>query len=191
MISKMAMEDIDSLADEGIILTPQEVIRLNAFGLKVEKATDAAEQFALPRVAVLGDLTLRQPTIGSEIWMAQAAQIYETASLDTFMMLRIYSLSKKQDELVSPLDKAAMLQEMESLKSSLLPHTFDQISTALNFVVKGVNHFDGEAKANKKSNEDDDSEFDDEYSCLELGVLKNGLILKLGSMSELKGMTVS
>lgn len=56
MISKMAMEDIDSLAAEGINLTPQEIIRLNAFGLKVEKGTDAAEQFALPRVALLGEL---------------------------------------------------------------------------------------------------------------------------------------
>ena len=93
MISKMAMEDIDSLADEGIKLTPQEIIRLNAFGLKVERATDAAERYALPRVAMLGKLTLRQPTIGSEIFLQKAAAAYDFASVDTWITLRILSLS--------------------------------------------------------------------------------------------------
>ena len=95
MISKMAMEDIDSLAAEGINLTPQEIIRLNAFGLKVEKGTDAAEQFALPRVALLGKLAIRQPTIGSEIWFSQASQVYDIEETGTYSIIRAYSLSKE------------------------------------------------------------------------------------------------
>ena len=43
MLSKMAIEDLESFAAEGIAPSPQEIIRLNAYGLRVERATDAAE----------------------------------------------------------------------------------------------------------------------------------------------------
>ena len=197
MVSKMAMDEIDSLAAEGIKLTPQEIIRLNAFGLKVEKGVDAAEQFALPRFATLGNLTLRQPTIGSEIWMQQASQMFETmASPDTFLALRIYSLSKKQDELVSPYDTNALVKEIEELKEKLKPLTYDQIDAALSFVVQGFNHFDCEMKSTRKREDKEDDgegyyESDDEYSCVEVGLMKDGLMLNLGTISELKDMTTS
>lgn len=93
MISKMAIEDIDSLAEEGIKLTPREIVRLNAYGLKVERSTDAAERYALPRVAMLGKLTLRQPTIGSEIFLQKAAAVFDFDSVDTWLTLRVLSLS--------------------------------------------------------------------------------------------------
>ncbi len=195
MISQMAMEDIDSLAEEGIKLTPQEIIRLNAFGLKVERGTDTAERFALPRVAVLGKLTLRQPTIGSEIWMSQASQVCETSSAETFLVLRLYSLSKDQSQLVDPYDRDKLLEELTAMKEVILPFTYEQVTGALDYVVAGLNHFDGEKKSTRrrKDEEDDDNieDFDDEYSCIEIGMLKDGMVLKLGTLQELKTMTTS
>ena len=57
MISKMAMEDIEALRGEGITVTPEEAIRLNAFGLKVERNAESSEFYAMPRASVRGDVT--------------------------------------------------------------------------------------------------------------------------------------
>lgn len=69
MVSKMAISDIEALKEDGIELTPQEIIRLNAFGLKVERNTESSEYSVPPRVSILGDVAFHEPTIGSEIWM--------------------------------------------------------------------------------------------------------------------------
>lgn len=53
MTSKMAMEDIRALQDEGCVVQPEEVCRLNALGLKLEKRPDFRFA-ALPRVALCG-----------------------------------------------------------------------------------------------------------------------------------------
>ena len=58
MVSKLAMEDIESLMEEGCVVRPSDVIRLNALGLKLEKLPDF-RLAAMPRAAVIGDVILR------------------------------------------------------------------------------------------------------------------------------------
>ena len=191
MISKMAMEDIDSLADEGIKLTPQEIIRLNAFGLKVERATDAAERYALPRVAMLGKLTLRQPTIGSEIFLQKAAAAYDFASVDTWMTLRILSLSMDQSELPEPYDSTKMNELITALIEELRPLTYEQIITALQYATEGNCHWDGERKPPLKREDDDNDSIKRDDMSLEIGMMHDGLILKIGTIAEIKSLTTS
>ncbi len=192
MVSKMAMEDIESLHEQGIDLTPQEIIRLNAFGLKVERATDSVEHFALPRVAILGNIVLREPTVGSEIWMHKAGQVFDMTHVDTWTTLRVYSLSKDQAELPDPFDKKKMSDEIQSLVMLLKPYTFNQMITALNYAVQGDLPWNGEDRGKKKTCEDEDGEeLDDENSCVEVGMLNNGMVLRLGSIEEMKGLTTS
>ena len=69
MVSKMAKDDIDSLRDEGLDLTVDEIVRINAFGLRVERGAESAELYNLPRAAILGDVVFHEPTIGSDIWL--------------------------------------------------------------------------------------------------------------------------
>lgn len=53
MTSHLAMEDIEALIDEGCVVHPADVVRLNALALKIEKRPDF--RFAtLPRVALCG-----------------------------------------------------------------------------------------------------------------------------------------
>lgn len=58
MTSNLAIEDIESLIDEGCVVHPSDIIRLNALGLKMEKLPDF-RLAAMPRVAVIGDVILR------------------------------------------------------------------------------------------------------------------------------------
>ena len=53
MTSKLAMEDVETLIEEGCIVHPSDVVRLNALGLKIEKRPDF-RLATLPRVALCG-----------------------------------------------------------------------------------------------------------------------------------------
>ena len=55
MTSNLAIEDIEALIDEGCVVHPSDVIRLNALGLKIEKRPDFRFS-TLPRVALCGDV---------------------------------------------------------------------------------------------------------------------------------------
>lgn len=63
MISKLAKQTIEKWQSEGLKPTFDDVIRLNALGLKVEHGSEACEFSAVPRVAFLGDYTLFEPTV--------------------------------------------------------------------------------------------------------------------------------
>ena len=91
MVSKMAMEDIEALREEGIEVTPEEIIRLNAFGLKVERNTDSSEYSIMPRVAILGDVVFYEPTIGSEMWFNNVSKVFDLDDYQTYFQLRVYS----------------------------------------------------------------------------------------------------
>lgn len=74
MTSKLAIEDIEALIDEGCVVHPSDTIRLNALGLKMEKLPDF-RLAAMPRVAVIGDIVLRQPTIEQDIFIDDATEV--------------------------------------------------------------------------------------------------------------------
>ena len=128
--------------------------------------------------------------------MREASQVCDMEQVNTFIMLRLYSLSKDQSELCDPHDKESILSEVKELTDKVSPFTFDQIMAALDFAQYGRNPQDCEKKGkSRKANEDEDDEedayLDEEYECVEIGMLKDGLVFHLGSLSELKGMTTS
>ena len=93
MISEMAMEDIEALRADGIEVTPRDVVRLNALGLKVERAERASSDFAMPRVAFLGRMPLREPTIAAELWFDETGHVFDHEDGDTILLLRAFSMS--------------------------------------------------------------------------------------------------
>lgn len=68
---------------------------------------------------------------------------------------------------------------------------------ALDYAIDGINHFDGEYSGLKRKSDDDDEDscsdldFDREYSCVEYGMIKDGVVLGLGNVDDLKKMTTS
>ena len=191
MVSQMAMEDIEALREEGIEVTPEEIIRLNAFGLKVERNNDSSEFYVMPRVSMLGDVTFYEPTIGSEMWLNRVSKTFDLDDADTFMQLRAYSLSVPQEQLVSPSDKELLKRTVcDFVNQSLSKYTVQQVQNAISYVIFGNDHSKRERRPEssvKKEAEKDVPE--DENFCYEVGLLRQGLICKIGSVEELKKMT--
>jgi len=88
MVSEMAMEDVEQLESEGIKLTPREVIRLNAYGVRAQKNSDLAELSHLPRAAVLNGIGFSEPTIGADIWLHEVARVMDLEDFQTFAIVR-------------------------------------------------------------------------------------------------------
>ena len=193
MVSQMAMEDIEALREEGIEVTPEEIIRLNAFGLKVERNNDSSEFYVMPRVSMLGDVTFYEPTIGSEMWLNRASKTFDLDDADTFMQLRAYSLSRPQEQLVSPDDKELLKKTVcDFVTQSLSKYTVQQVQNAISYVIFGNDHSKCEKRSEssvKKESKKDIPE--DENFCYEVGLLRQGLICKIGTVAEIKKMTTT
>ena len=100
MVSVLAQEDILTLREiDGIVLSPSDVIRLNALGLKVEKGyRPTNDLFTLPRVAVVNGITFYEPTIGHEVWIDDASRIVDYDDVSTRTAIVAYALSFKDAE---------------------------------------------------------------------------------------------
>lgn len=68
MVSQMVMDDLAALEARGFRFAPEEIVRLNCLGLRVERAGRSADLFAAPRVGWAGQVPIHQPTFGSERW---------------------------------------------------------------------------------------------------------------------------
>ena len=193
MVSKMAMEDIEALREEGIEATPEEIIRLNAFGLKVELNTDSSEFSVMPRVSILGDVAFREPTVGSEIWLDRTSRVFDLDDPATYFQLRAYSLSKRQDALAEPESKEALKEEVAELFSRRLAgYTLDQVQNAVGYAIFGNDPSQMEKRPlSSVRKEDNGGRAKDEGICYEVGLMRQGILHKLGSPEEVKGLTVS
>ena len=82
--------------------------------------------------------------------MREASQVCDMEQVNTFIMLRLYSLSKDQSELCDPHDKESILSEVKELTDKVSPFTFDQIMAALDFAQYGRNPQDCEKKGKSR-----------------------------------------
>ena len=94
MRSKIAMEDLKALADEGLSPTPEDVVRLNALGLKLENSRSFCSSiYCLPRVAFLNPFVFRQPTLGHELWLDDVERHFDMSDPSTSLALNALACS--------------------------------------------------------------------------------------------------
>lgn len=74
MVCQMAMDDIGLLSERGLTLMPEEIIRLNAIGLRVVANPACADVVAAPRIGWAGDIAVHQPTVQADVWIETYAQ---------------------------------------------------------------------------------------------------------------------
>lgn len=194
MTSKMAMEDIEALQQEGYSIPPTDVIRLNAFGLKVERSSESAESFVLHRVSLLGDIVFHEPTIGDEIYRSEIGRIYDLHDDDTFLLITAYIMSSDSESRPSSTDKDGIAVAIDELSKKLSRFTEAQIWNALIYSSMGNFVGDNEQSPKKRkseSSDSDDKDTDDEQYSIHYGLAKDGVILNLGSMEEIKKYTTS
>lgn len=188
MVSEMAMEDVEALCADGIEVPPREVVRLNALGLRVENAAHAPYLHAIPRAAELCGVLFREPTIGAEVWLARAMSVC-VMDLDTLRMLRALETATPLADLPEPESGEAMRNALETLKKRLADATVRQLDDVITWVVRGADHREEEfapERPGKDGKTDEDG--DNDFVPLAAGVLYNGVLLRLGTVEQLRKM---
>lgn len=144
MVSKLAEEDIEALLDEGCVIHPSDIIRLNALGLKIEKSPDF-RLASLPRIAIVGDVILRQPTIAQDIFLDDAAQVLSNDPA-TALALETYVLAHPDesfDKLKHPF--LFSLKCKAWMKRKLGNQLATEVRRAVDFCLFGVDPRNGES----------------------------------------------
>ncbi len=188
MVSKTAEADFEDLREAGLNPTFRDTVRLNALALRVEGLKAQFALSELPRVAFLGDATFREPTIGSEIWLASASRLFDENDVETFMMLRAFSLSMPQDALPDPTSEKLTLDALQKFRDSLAFATIPQLMAAVGYAVHGFKAEECESPERRKDGDEEDSEDGGEEPCYEIGLLRQGMVYRLGSAKELKDL---
>lgn len=193
MISKMAMEDIAALRADGIDVPPREVVRLNVLGLRVERGPDSPDVFAAPRVAFLGDVVLREPPLGADMWMRQAADAFNLDDdAQTWFSLRVLSCAVPWRELPDPTRPCAVRKAVERTLRDLSDFTLRQVENALTWCIDGNLAETGENPPPKPPTEggadDDAGDMPTRFSP-EFGLFWRGVALRLGTAADLKDLT--
>jgi len=144
MVSKLAMEDIQSLIDEGCIVPPADVVRLNALGLKLEKNPDFRLS-TLPRVAICGGVLFVQPTIEQDIFLDKMLQIYSKDE-GTRIALEAYVLAHPDNNWSKhPFFPVVFaLKCIRWIKKKLGKETAVKVRAAIDYCKYGMNPMDGE-----------------------------------------------
>lgn len=193
MVSEMAMEDVEQLEREGVRLTPREIIRLNAYGVRAQKNSDLAELSQLPRACVLNGIGFSEPTIGADIWLHEVSRVMDMDDFQTFAVVKAVQLSRKWSELPNPLDVESVQKACEEMKERLRGTTFRQLFAVLEYIQNGnsAEAFEAGPKNGDDEDEDGDSACPRDDVDYFVGVVSEGLILEIGSISDIKGMTTS
>lgn len=188
MISETAMDDVEMLERAGVKLPPREIVRLNAAGLKVERRPDGAEMFALPRVAFLGDLRIREPAVGHLVYVDEASEFVDMDDPMTSIAFFAFVLSKDVDDLpeISRIRMQWMVKGF--IRRELKRFTVAQIRTAVEFALYGDNAADGERGASDET----DAETEAARASVGVGLMREAQTLNLGiSVADMKHATMS
>lgn len=196
MISKFAIDEIETLQEQGYRLTPRDIIRLNALALKVTEARGkdvTKSEFLLHRVAVLAPgVTLRQPCVGHEIWIESVFRWIDRDDYQTILAVNCFALSRPPDALPDPDDPAVVKSAVEEYAAKMSGFSTDQLYVALDYVKNGANHTTGEYYSRRRDGDDDTTEDlgIDWDECVAVGVLREGAAVLWGlSLAEMKKMT--
>lgn len=144
MVSELAREDLEALIDEGCIIHPSDVIRLNSLGLKLEKKPDF-RLATLPRIALCGEVTFVQPTIEQEIFIDDITRMFSKDE-GTVIALEAYVLSHQNEDWSKEkmFPRLFALKCLRWVKKHLGKEIATKIRAALDYVKTGMNPIDGE-----------------------------------------------
>lgn len=137
MTSKLAKSTIEKWWSEGLQPSVEDIIKLNALGLQVEKGSESYNFAACPRVAFLGDWTLFEPTVGKRIWIDTARQLLKEDYL-TQLYFTAWVLNCPDSELPNVENSKAIINEVkEFAQTVLVGFTETQIYMAVDYVLNG------------------------------------------------------
>ena len=193
MVSPTAISDIRRALADGVPLTPEDIIRLNALGLRHDYSKDGADLSMSPRLAWLGDVAFREPAVGHELWMDEVADVFNLDLRETRLKVRAFCLATAPDALPDTADRKACADAVRKFcKERLADYTLGQVEAALVYAEYGydvtamVHAEPPQERRNARRRVRPDGEWS--YA---VGTLRLGVSLKLGTPSDLRRMTLS
>ncbi|HOF62366.1 MAG TPA: hypothetical protein PLM82_12385 [Candidatus Latescibacteria bacterium] len=153
MVSSLAISDVRGLVSSGVVLTPEEIIRLNDLAVAIERVQDVAETCEAPRVAWLGNTPIYQRTIAAEAWYSQFACRWWKGDSLYYALAWCCAHAVEQGFFSAYTDEAKTRKEIVSWWRSLSV-TKAQAEAALLYVMFGEIDI---ASGDQEQNEDPDS----------------------------------
>ena len=136
MISKLAKAEILNMQKEGLKPSFEDIIKLNALGLKVEHGKEASEFTALPRRAFVGDYILEEPSLFKKIFIDKCMQILDD-DYYTYLFFMAWVLNTDDDDLPKLDNIKNITKRIIDFKNKMMKFTERQIWTAIEYVFKG------------------------------------------------------
>jgi hypothetical protein len=177
MTSEMALDDFNALEEDGLRPTFQDAIRLNALALKCESSPfDGICD--LPRVAFLGSLAFREPTVGHTLWIDSVLRWCDRYDLSTAVAVYAFALSRDLAALPDANDRDATRKAIDDFtQGPLAPFTLVQIRCAIDYAQFGA---DATAKEYPPPRPDETKFADDVPASLGAGAVVETLALGFG-----------
>lgn len=196
MKSKMAEEDLQEMIEDGLKPTVDDIIRLNALGLKCELSQCGGDFYALPRVAFLGRLAFREPTIGHGIWIDSVMRSCDGKDVSTRIAVDAFALSRDIESLPDSNDRKKCIDAVDAFVSKeLVRFTFRQVVCALVYAKNGASIIANEFPEPPMSSGDDSgmrTPDEDVAMSIYAGVLFETLAFGLGlSVRDVSKLTTS
>lgn len=145
MTSQMAMDDIRQLKKQGIDIDPEDVVRLNALGLRITEDPDC-ELAALPRVATLEGVTFRQPSVAKDILLDDLFRLYSQDE-STRLCYEAYVLSHDVDDKILDHPTIFALKVARWMRKHFKRTHATHIRRVLDYCLYGIDHTTNEFPA--------------------------------------------
>lgn len=186
MRSDYAMGEIARLEKKGYRLTPEDIIRLNGLGLKIERSAKCGTLYEMPRVAYLGQLSFREPTIAHVMWIDRVLTYVNQKNYDTNIAVHAFAMSRDASALPEKENRSDCTKAIEKfVYGDLSVFTFEQVRASIIYALHGA-----DAAACEHPSGDDKNE-DDVLRSLGTGIMLETLTLGLGmSIRDISTLTV-
>ena len=150
MVCQMAMDDIGLLAERGLTLMPDEIIRLNAIGLRVVSNPTCADVVAAPRIGWAGAVAIHQPTVQADVWLDTCAKRWFDGDVFASACAFAYAHGRERGFFSRPemQDRESALSEIGEWNAALAV-TGEELKAAYDYAVIGNDHAAGELAATK------------------------------------------
>ena len=137
MTSKIAKSTIEQWQSEGLNPTFDDIVLLNALGLKAERTSGMYCFAASPRISFLGDWVLREPTVGKRAWMDEAKQLLDD-DFRTHLYFTAWALNCPDNELPKLTKAKYVIDEVKKFAQEVLvDFTTTQILMAIDYALNG------------------------------------------------------
>lgn len=152
MISSMFKRDLTAFEAEGLKLSAEDVVRLNALALKVRLSATAPRDFHLPRLVFMPrdsawrrPLVLREPSVAHELWIEEVLRFSDGESDLAALFVHAYALSRRAEDLPDAFDPRVCARAVSRFAAKrLVRFTREQLSAAVEFCLVGADWTAGE-----------------------------------------------